>query len=109
MPHADGTAALDKALDVLDAVGEASQGLRARWIGLARYRRRLTLAHWRGGVRWRRQQRGMCRSLVVPSPSGVELGGPQGDTLCETRACEAVTRESLDAAPLPGRLFVHQD
>jgi IclR family transcriptional regulator, acetate operon repressor len=27
VPHADGTAALDKAFDVLDAVGEASHGL----------------------------------------------------------------------------------
>jgi IclR family transcriptional regulator, acetate operon repressor len=44
-------------------------------------------------------------ALPVPSPSGVALGGASGDTLYVTSARDAVTRESLDAAPLSGRLF----
>jgi IclR family acetate operon transcriptional repressor len=45
-------------------------------------------------------------ALPVPSPSGVALGGERADTLYITSAREAVTRESLDAAPLSGRLFM---
>jgi IclR family transcriptional regulator, acetate operon repressor len=44
-------------------------------------------------------------ALPVPCPSGVAIGGADGDTLFVTSAREAVTRESLDAAPLSGRLF----
>ena len=44
-------------------------------------------------------------ALPVPSPSGVAFGGSQGDLLYVTSAREPVTRESLEAAPLSGRLF----
>jgi IclR family transcriptional regulator, acetate operon repressor len=44
-------------------------------------------------------------ALPVPGPSGVAVGGTSGDTLYVTTAREAVTRESLEAAPLSGRLF----
>lgn len=59
---------------------------------------------------------GRVIALPVPSPSGVAFGangsgsGPGvRDALYITSAREAVTRESLDAAPLSGRLFVVRD
>jgi IclR family acetate operon transcriptional repressor len=48
---------------------------------------------------------GRVVALPVPSPSGVAFGGTRR-ALYITSAREAVTRESLDAAPLSGRLFV---
>jgi IclR family acetate operon transcriptional repressor len=51
---------------------------------------------------------GRVVALPVPSPSGVALGGARA-ALYITSAREAVTRESLDAAPLSGRLFVLRD
>ena len=53
---------------------------------------------------------GRVIALPVPSPSGVAFGGgPARPALYITSAREAVTRESLDAAPLSGRLFVVRD
>ena len=52
---------------------------------------------------------GRVVALPVPSPSGVAFGAGSagaGAALYITSAREAVTRESLDAAPLSGRLFV---
>lgn len=50
---------------------------------------------------------GRVIALPVPSPSGVAFGGGAArHALYITSAREAVTRESLDAAPLSGRLFV---
>jgi len=45
-------------------------------------------------------------ALPVPAPTGVAFGGPDGRTLFVTTAREALDRESLEAAPLSGRLFV---
>ena len=45
-------------------------------------------------------------ALPVPAPTGVAFGGDDGRTLFVTTAREALDRESLDAAPLSGRLFV---
>jgi DNA-binding IclR family transcriptional regulator/sugar lactone lactonase YvrE len=44
-------------------------------------------------------------ALPVPSPVDVGIGGEAGDTLFVTTAREAGDGESLDAAPLSGRLF----
>jgi IclR family transcriptional regulator, acetate operon repressor len=55
---------------------------------------------------------GRVVALPVPSPSGVAFGAGgtgAGAALYITSAREAVTRESLDAAPLSGRLFVVRD
>lgn len=52
---------------------------------------------------------GRVIALPVPSPSGVAFGGGGSgvrEALYITSAREAVTRESLDGAPLSGRLFV---
>lgn len=43
--------------------------------------------------------------LPVPAPSGVAFGGEDLRTMYVTSARDAVSRESLDAAPLSGRLF----
>jgi DNA-binding IclR family transcriptional regulator len=45
-------------------------------------------------------------ALPVPAPTGVALGGDSGRTLFVTTARDQLDRESLDAAPLSGRLFV---
>ncbi len=45
-------------------------------------------------------------ALPVPAPTGVAFGGADGRTLFVTTAREALDRESLEAAPLSGRLFV---
>jgi len=45
-------------------------------------------------------------ALPVPAPTGVALGGEDGRTLFVTTARDALDRESLEAAPLSGRLFV---
>jgi hypothetical protein len=45
-------------------------------------------------------------ALPVPAPTGVAFGGGHGRTLFVTTARDALDRESLDAAPLSGRLFV---
>ena len=45
-------------------------------------------------------------ALPVPAPTGVAFGGEHGRTLFVTTARDALDRESLDAAPLSGRLFV---
>lgn len=53
---------------------------------------------------------GRVVALPVPSPSGLAFGrAGAGAALYITSAREAVTRESLDAAPLSGRLFVVRD
>lgn len=44
-------------------------------------------------------------ALPVPCPSDVGFGGDGGRTLFVTSARDSVRRESLDAAPLSGRLF----
>lgn len=44
-------------------------------------------------------------ALPVPCPTDLGFGGPQRRTLYITSARDAVSRESLDAAPLSGRLF----
>lgn len=44
-------------------------------------------------------------ALPVPCPTAVGFGGAEGTTLFITSARDAVDRESLDAAPLSGRLF----
>ncbi len=86
----EGTASLEKALDVLDAVGNSSRGLSQAELG---------------------QRLGPPRTtrvvvLPVPSPTGVALGGEGGNTLFVTTARDALDRESLHASPLSGRLFV---
>ena len=45
-------------------------------------------------------------ALPVPAPTGVAFGGADGRTLFVTSARDALDRESLEAAPLSGRLFV---
>lgn len=45
-------------------------------------------------------------ALPVPNPTAVALGGADGDDLFITSERQALSRESLDAAPLSGRLFV---
>ncbi|MFO1269840.1 MAG: IclR family transcriptional regulator C-terminal domain-containing protein [Rubrivivax sp.] len=45
-------------------------------------------------------------ALPVPAPTGLAFGGERGRTLFVTTARDALDRESLDAAPLSGRLFV---
>ncbi len=45
-------------------------------------------------------------ALPVPAPTGLAIGGADGRTLFVTTAREALDRESLEAAPLSGRLFV---
>lgn len=45
-------------------------------------------------------------ALPVPAPTGVAFGGEDGRTLFVTSARDALDRESLEAAPLSGRLFV---
>ncbi|MBL8326729.1 MAG: SMP-30/gluconolactonase/LRE family protein [Rubrivivax sp.] len=45
-------------------------------------------------------------ALPVPAPTDVAFGGPTGRTLFVTTARDALDRESLDAAPLSGRLFM---
>jgi sugar lactone lactonase YvrE len=45
-------------------------------------------------------------ALPVPNPTAVALGGADGDDLFITSERHALSRESLDAAPLSGRLFV---
>jgi len=45
-------------------------------------------------------------ALPVPAPTGVAFGGDDGRTLYVTTARDALDRESLEAAPLSGRLFV---
>jgi sugar lactone lactonase YvrE len=42
----------------------------------------------------------------VPNPTALALGGADGDDLFITTERHALSRESLDAAPLSGRLFV---
>lgn len=44
-------------------------------------------------------------ALPVPCPSDLGFGGADGRTLYVSSARDAVSRESLDAAPLSGRLF----
>lgn len=44
-------------------------------------------------------------ALPVPCPSDLGFGGVDGRTLFVASARDAVSRESLDAAPLSGRLF----
>ncbi|MBL8286501.1 MAG: SMP-30/gluconolactonase/LRE family protein [Rubrivivax sp.] len=45
-------------------------------------------------------------ALPIPAPTGLAFGGERGRTLFVTTARDALDRESLDAAPLSGRLFV---
>ncbi len=45
-------------------------------------------------------------ALPVPNPTAVAIGGADGDDLFITSERQALSRESLDAAPLSGRLFV---
>ena len=45
-------------------------------------------------------------ALPVPAPTGLAFGGADGRTLFVTTARDALDRESLEAAPLSGRLFV---
>lgn len=45
-------------------------------------------------------------ALPVPAPTGVAFGGLDGRTLFVTTARDALDRESLEAAPLSGRIFV---
>jgi IclR family transcriptional regulator, acetate operon repressor len=45
-------------------------------------------------------------ALPVPQPTGVAFGGDSGRTLFVTTARDTLDRESLEAAPLSGRLFV---
>lgn len=45
-------------------------------------------------------------ALPVPAPTGLAFGGAAGRSLFVTTARDALDRESLDAAPLSGRLFV---
>lgn len=44
--------------------------------------------------------------LPVPAPTDVAFGGPEGRTLFITTARDSLDRDSLDAAPLSGRLFM---
>ena len=45
-------------------------------------------------------------ALPVPNPTALALGGVDGDDLFITSERQALSRDSLDAAPLSGRLFV---
>jgi sugar lactone lactonase YvrE len=45
-------------------------------------------------------------ALPVPAPTDVAFGGAAGRTLFVTSARDALDRESLEAAPLSGRLFM---
>ena len=45
-------------------------------------------------------------ALPVPNPTALAIGGADGDDLFITSERQALSRESLDAAPLSGRLFV---
>ena len=119
----DGTAALDKAMDVLDAIGAAPHGLTQAELtgrlGMPRGSGEVSgLALDAGGGVWTALKDGWSvvrfapdgsldrvLGLPVPCPTDLAFGGAGGNTLYITSARHMVPMDTLASAPLSGRLL----